>query len=345
MKTLRHLLAVSALALVPAAAFAQAPAPVVDDKSDKVVVVDDMKGEPKKDEGDGKRRRRCNPTPTSPSILGPTGYILTPNAEIAGGGKDNVAVAMGYDLVDNDTAFGQGAPNTNYYKVNLGLFRHLEVGGAFTHINGFGTFDTSYLNVKANVFSPCSPFQLAGGAIDAARTSNIAGNGLATEYVTGSLNVGRWVSFFPTLRVGAGWQTKTPLGVFPVAADAESIFVNGGLMVGKYLEIVGEWINVYDVAGEPQFVNLGGRLHFGGLEVHGYVMNVTEDALGPNIIPVYGASYTFVPKKKKRGGRPSEPEMKGEPKGGKEEVVPVVPVPGASSGLRHRLASNLLSSQ
>jgi hypothetical protein len=118
-------------------------------------------------------------------------------------------------------------------------------------------------------------------------------------------------------------------------------------MVGKYLEIVGEWITAYDTAGEPQIVNLGGRLHFGGLEVHGYVLNVTEDVggLGGNIIPVYGASYTFVPGKKKKRGNGGEPEMKGEPKGGKEEVVPVVPVPGASSGLRHRLASNLLSSR
>jgi hypothetical protein len=340
MSTLRNFLAVTALALLPAAAFAQAPVPAVDDKSDKVVVVE-QKGEGKEEKGGGggKKRAKCNPTPTSPSILGPTGYILTPNAEIAGGGETNFAMAFGYDLVDNDSAFS--GPNVNYYKVNMGLFKHLEVGGTFTHINGFGTFDTAYLNAKANIFKPCSFFQLAGGAIDAADTANIGGQSLRTEYVVGSLELGRWATMFPTLRVGAGWQSHTPIGVIPVAAPDDSIFVNGGLMIGKYLEIVGEWIDVRDA--NVSFANVGGRLHIGNLEVHGYLLDVTEDALVGDIVPVYGASYTFKPggKKHKGGGGKGEPEMKGEPKG-KEEVIPV---PSSSNGLRTRLAANLLAPQ
>jgi hypothetical protein len=340
MSTLRNFLAVTALALLPAAAFAQAPVPAVDDKSDKVVVVE-QKGEGKEEKGGGggKKRAKCNPTPTSPSILGPTGYILTPNAEIAGGGETNFAMAFGYDLVDNDSAFS--GPNVNYYKVNMGLFKHLEVGGTFTHINGFGTFDTAYLNAKANILKPCGPFQLAGGVIDGFDTANIGGLDLRTEYVVGTLEVGRWVKMFPTLRVGAGWQTNTPIGVLPVAAPDDSIFVNGGLMIGQYLEIVGEWIDVQNNAN-ISFTNLGGRLHIGNFEVHGYVLDVFEDALVGNIIPVYGASYTFKGKggkKHKGGGGKGEPEMKGEPKG-KEEVIPV---PSSSNGLRTRLAAKLMA--
>jgi len=347
MTIVRNLLAVSALALLPGMAFAaqDASAPVVD-KSGVDQKVVDQKGDVKgKCEPEGHKRKACTPVPTSPSIIGPTGVIITPNAEIAGGGQSNVAVSMGYDLVDTGSAVN-GFPNDNWYKVNLGLFKHLEIGGTFSHVNDFGTIDSGLLNMKANLLKPGSAFQIAGGVIDAlgGAPTTSEDDGMRTEYVVGQLQIGKCVrGIIGPLRVSGGWMSNTPIPILPVAADTDMFFANGSLMITKYLEAVGEWMDPRTGDVNP-FINLGGRLHFGGLELHAYFLDVTKELGLDEPIPVYGASYTFVPKMKKHHGGKDE-------KGKGEEVLPkgkeeVVPVPSSSSNaVRSRLAANLLRAQ
>jgi len=349
MNIVRNLLAVSALALLPGMAFAaqDASAPTVDKSGVDQKVVDQKGDEKGKCESGGHKHKACTPMPTSPSIYGPTGVIITPNAEIVGGGQSNVAFAGGYDIVDNNIPNGDPFPNVNYYKANLGLFKHLEIGGTFTHINTVGTADQGFMNLKANLLKPGSFFQIAGGVIDALGTGlDFDGtDGLRTEYVVGQVTLGKCVGgFIGPFRASGGWMSNAPIAILPVVVDNDMFFANGSLMITKYLEAVGEWMNFRD-ANVNDVINVGGRLHFGGLEVHGYLLDVTKNLGVNDVIPVFGASYTFTGKAKKHHGGGGEEKGKGEevlPKG-KEEVVPL---PSSSSNsVRTHLAANLLRAQ
>lgn len=267
MKTVRSLLAASALLLVPGAAMA------------------------------------------APNFIGPSGFILTPDATVTPAGCFN----LGYHYLNigtqRDRREGIGCPDVSTIAGNLGVANHFEIGGNWLEVNGVPQADAAWLNMKAEVLGPKSPIQLAGGVMDALDESDRG------AYFAGTINVGHYVKnkLIPrSLRMGGGWGSGNVI---------DGAFANGSFLLGPNVEIMAEWIHHQDTRGLAPcldgHVNAGVRfrpskklaglcLDFGALGVDGNNVNFAG-----------GLSYAFCMAKKHK----PEPEGKGkesEPKGGVE---------------------------
>lgn len=266
----------------------------------------------------------------APSILGPSGYLWTPN-EMTVPGR---CVALGYHHAEGELypvlrAGGAGRvrlvskrPDVNAYKLNLGIGNRLEVGvtalntgeqrvvlgGPFTGRTVGGT--TPMLNGKVSVLPPTFPAQAVVGVIDAFDSVQ------RTPYVYGSSNLAPYLQDLPglwwmpdTVRVGAGWAT----GII------EGAFVNAGIPVLPNFELMFEWMDnrlpgTFGIAGGRQ-VNLGLRMRTA--KAPGFVL----DAGTTNFFdtPIFGASYTYCFPHRVAGGDYGDDEGgKGEKSDGKD---------------------------
>jgi len=248
----------------------------------------------------------------TPNFLGPSGYILTPDASVTPAGCVNI----GYHYFDVDKFIptrNRGIFDVPDFQVlggNIGLFDRLEVGGSWFNRHNDDLLsgpngDAVWLNAKLAVLRQDSPIQLAGGVMDALDDSDAR-----AAYVVGSVNVGEKFKskLLPrTLRVGAGYGTGHVI---------DGIFVNGGFMIGKHVELMGEWIdNQSDEPFENELlgkaldgnINVGGRLHvLEGLTLDAGALGVDAD----DPIITVGATYThcFGKKHKKHDKKDKDEE-------------------------------------
>jgi hypothetical protein len=230
----------------------------------------------------------------APNYLGPSGYMLTPDASVT----PNMCFNAGYHYISDNNSRRTLVPGfspIHSFAGNLGIGNFLEIGGSHLLFSNAQALDTTWLNAKASVLGPNSPFQLAGGVMDALDDFARA------AYVVGSFNIGEKVSvpLLPkSLRLGAGWGTANVI---------DGIFVNGGFLIGKVAEIHGEWID------NTGLVNLGTRWRIPkayGLALDAGVFDVTN-----NPTPGGGLSYTVCFGKKRHKKHDEEDDGKGEMKG------------------------------
>jgi hypothetical protein len=287
-----------------------------------------------------------------PSVLGPSGYIFTPDGFVTPAG----CVAIGYHHTDGDPhvfirpAAGGGiraavvTPDVNAYKLNVGIGNRLELGmtaintGEFTvRTNAAGlvstTGGTNFLaNGKLSLLPPKSAFQVVGGVIDAFDEFQ------RTAYLYGSVNIGPYLRRLPLtqllpkrVQAGAGWGTGM----------IDGVFVNAGIPLSPNLELMFEWLDndLLGVYGPGRQMNIGGRIRIArlpGLAVDVGATNMDNSALRS---PYFGASYTFCRRKhhkKMDGGdgdggaaKPTAPKPGGAPKGSKVSSADYGPVGGA----------------
>jgi len=265
----------------------------------------------------------------APSVLGPNGYIFTPDGFTTPGG----CIAFGYHHADGDLfteirTNPQGVPfarldrpDVNAEVLNIGIGNRLEIGAtAFSSgphrlfVNGEGDTEVvggtePLVNAKLSLLSPRSPIQVVGGVIDALDYVE------RTPYVYGSFNFGPMIHRLPLttllprrIQVGAGWATGM----------IEGAFVNAGLPVTPNLELMFEWLDndipgVYGLEGRQ--INIGGRFRFHKVPGLAIDMATTDfDA------PLFGVSYTYCrlhrhKKHTEEEGGEEKGEPKGEPKG------------------------------
>jgi hypothetical protein len=240
----------------------------------------------------------------SPNYLGPTGYILTPNAKVV----PNMCVELGYHWLDSSNQ-GRFVPNVSQihsFKGNMGFGNFLEIGGSHWRFPSIAGFNTTQLNAKAAI-GESWPVQIAGGVLDALDDTQRG------AYVAGGINVGKKLgsNLLPkSLEVGAGWGTGNIVN---------GIFANGGFMLGPNLQLMAEWIERTGFGNRrvtTQFgmVNTGARLHFkklSGVAIDLGVLDVTRDPT-----PSAGLSYSlcFGKKHKKHVGDDEDEGGKGEEK-------------------------------
>jgi hypothetical protein len=286
--------------------------------------------------GSGLLAGLCGTAQAAPSILGPSGYLWTPN-EMTVQGR---CVAAGYHHAEGELypILRQGAqgrvrlvgqrPDVNAYKVNVGIGNRAELGvtaintgetrvvlgGPFTGRTVGGT--SAMFNGKVSLLPRPWPLDAVVGVIDA------FGSVERTPYVYGSSNIAPYLQATPVLwwvpdsiRIGAGWAT----GII------DGAFVNGGMPLTPNFELMFEWMNnhlpgTYGLNGGSQ-VNLGIRMRTAkapGLVIDAGTTNFFDT-------PVFGASYTLCFPKNTGGGFGGEDEGgKGEKSDGKD-VQPAPP--------------------
>jgi hypothetical protein len=241
------------------------------------------------------------PALAAPGYLGPSGYILTPDAMVA----PDRCLNGGFHFFENDRGRDFSAAAANY-----GIGDRFEVGATFFNVHGPGSSTDFWLNGKASLLKPDQPFQIAGGVIDLLDETDRG------AYVVGSVNVGEQFEseLLPrSLRVGAGWGSGNFI---------DGLFVNGGFALGS-IQLLAEWID------RPNLVNLGGRYQLGGWTFDLAGVNLSHDAS-----VAVGASYTYC---FGRGGgddtdeepNKGEPEQKARATGRRP-----APVPAAAASTR-----------
>jgi hypothetical protein len=233
----------------------------------------------------------------APSYLGPTGYILTPNAEVTPGGCANIGYHF-FDFAGGPNRLG--ASNVSAAHANIGLGDRLELGYTRLIFHDNFTPSANLANAKLSVLGAKSPVMVAGGVLDAFNDI------FRTAYVVGQINVGEHFSktWIPrSLRVGAGWGTGN------VFSPINGVFVNGAVNPIRAVELHGEWMN------NTGLVNTGLRIRpskkLDGLVLDLAAVDVTGVAGGWD--PAGGLSYTFCfGKGKKHEGGDYEDEGKDE---------------------------------
>ena len=260
----------------------------------------------------------------APSVLGPNGYIFTPDGFTTPGG----CIAFGYHHAEGDLfPFVSGdreAPRVSFHRpdinaeaLNFGIGNRLEIGATAFSSGEHRIFvneendaeliggTVPLVNAKLALLSPRSPVQLVGGVIDALDYLE------RTAYVYGSFNVGPMIHRLPLttllprrMQVGAGWATGM----------IDGAFVNAGLPVTPNLELMFEWLdnNIPGVYGlEGRQINLGGRFRFH--KVPGLAVDIATTDFDA---PLFGVSYTYCRMKHhKKSTKGEGGEEKGEPKG------------------------------
>jgi hypothetical protein len=245
----------------------------------------------------------------APNYLGPTGYILTPNADVMEGGCLNT----GYHFLDLSNP-RVANPNISSGYVNAGLFDRAEIGGSalFFHAQPFPNDKTfksrAMLNGKVKVFGPelAWPTTLAVGVMDA--TDSL----FRTAYVVGQVDLSRYAGLpmFPDgLVVGAGW------GAGNRWSPIDGVWVNGRFNPIDYTEAHGEWMS------NTGLTNVGVRVNppfAQGLALDFSAIDVTGVAGGWS--PAIGASYTYCFTGRGGGGGGGDYDDEGGPaKGGMEK--------------------------
>jgi hypothetical protein len=262
----------------------------------------------------------------APGVLGPTGYIYTPDAAVTGAG----GVAFGYHHAFGDPQQipvpGGGRrthqPGLHTFGINFGVGNRLEIGGALLHTNDRRELvdpaeadlhridgEEWLLNGKLALLRPGGRFQLVAGVIDALNEFR------RTPYVYGATDIGpylprsRWIRLPKRFQAGAGWAT----GIL------DGFFLNAGIPVTPNVEMMFEWLD-NDLPGVyrtgQQFV-AGARLRSDRLP--GLAIDVAATSVTAPRFAV-GVSYTFHPFR--RSGNPaSEPEETPGKGGEKKETL------------------------
>lgn len=253
----------------------------------------------------------------APNFIGPSGFIMTPDAMVVGAGCANV----GYHYFNLDRRevidFAPlTAPDFDTIEGNVGVTHYFEIGGTGFQLHRNDSDYRGWLNAKASPLPAKSPVQIAGGVIDALQATR------RTEYAVLGINVGHYMPHqrdLPrTLRLGGGWGTG---GV------VDGWFANGGLRIGPHIELMAEWVEhenrsfIFgdlpggDLESKPGRVNVGARFRVPGarglaLDVAGIGVEESHPILAG------GISYTYCMPKRRHE---EEGKGKGEgPKGGVE---------------------------
>ena len=193
----------------------------------------------------------------APSYLGPTGYILTPNADVTPAGCVNIG-AHNFVLPTVSPSRVTSAHG------NIGIGNRLELGYTRLTFHDQFTPNVNLANAKLAVLGPTSPVQLAGGVLDAFNDL------FRTAYVVGQLNVGEKMNskFIPrSLRAGAGWGTGS------VLSPINGVFVNGAFNPMRAVELHGEWMNNTGMVNTGLRIRPSGRIS--GLILDVAALNVT----------------------------------------------------------------------
>jgi hypothetical protein len=206
------------------------------------------------------------PAAAAPTILGPTGFIVTPDCNVV---RHGVA-SVGYHYLNPGTL---GPNPSSLGKTNVGIGDHFEVGGTFVGTSGPSGPSGVWGNAKASLYAPDNWIQLAGGVLDVNNATQRA------AYVTTLVN-GYWLlrhAKFPVkgLKAGAGYGTGGALN---------AMWVHGSFQMGTPVEVLTEWLSYHNGGGSQ--LNAGLRLRLGGRPLRG----VSLDLLG---LDVTGPSRTW----------------------------------------------------
>lgn len=211
------------------------------------------------------------PAAAAPTVLGPTGFILTPDCNVVRHGVVNT----GYHYVQP----GPLGPNpTSLGKLNAGLSDHLEIGGTFVGTSGPSGPAGAWGNAKVSLYTPDHWVQVAGGVLDVGNSSQRA------AYVTTLLN-GYWLlrhANFPIkgIKAGAGYGSGGPL---------DAMWVQGSFQVGTPVEMLAEWMRYH--SGGSQ-LNAGLRLRLGSRPIRGFSLDLLGfDVTGPGRTWSAGFAY------------------------------------------------------
>lgn len=239
----------------------------------------------------------------APSYLGPTGYILTPNAEVTPASCVNIGA---HNFV---------IPTVSPSRVtsahgNIGIGNRLELGYTRLTFHDQFTPNVNLANAKLAVLGPSAPVQLAGGVIDAFNDL------FRTAYVVGQINVGEKLGKLKvipkSLTAGAGWGTGS------VLSPINGVFVNGGFSPVRQVELHGEWMN------NTGMVNTGLRFRPSG-KLSGIVLDLgaidVTNVAGAGWEPAGGLSWQMCFGKGRKHHDDDE--------GGKDEKSAPAPAPPA----------------
>jgi hypothetical protein len=229
----------------------------------------------------------------SSNFLGPTGYIMTPNAYV----QSDTSFSIGTHFVRGAEIGRVRLPDVAVVHGTLGLFDWAEVGGAYRIVFDNPVPNAAYMNAKVRLTPASFPLAIAGGVQDG--TNSIARNiyGVATLDVLKAMGhgCGKKVGPIQSFQVGGGYRWQSDLGGFPVPA-INAPFANGAIQIGKSVQLMAEWnpdqnlfLNgFYPAVGE---VNAGLRFAIG---VPGLAIDIAGIGLD-NDARTYGGglNYTF----------------------------------------------------
>lgn len=290
------------------------------------------------------------------NVYGITGYILTPSAAVLPSG----CVDLGAHFVHgphipvtlDDTNGTFFCPDVVIPHISVGLFNHLEIGGADRIIlaqpAGVDN-DDIYGNAKFRATGLRNPLQIAAGVQDF--TNNVD----RTEYAVGTLHLGNlsmthsgYLRALRRVEVGGGYRFSEAFGSNP--------FVNGGIGLGSVVQLMAEW-NPEQKFDTNNFVCVSGTVNAGarialskiggplGRVPAGVMLDI--DGIGLDEEPTYavGLNMRFcfgkhAHKKNTEEGGEEKGEEKGEQKGEqKVDASPSVFPAQHSLGLAAHLAS------
>jgi hypothetical protein len=277
----------------------------------------------------------------APSILGPNGYLFTPDGNTTPGG----CVVFGIHHAEGDpqsiTRPGLPPhvvvkrPNVNAFNFNLGLGNRVELG--FSRVStaekrfilvGPGAGREAggqhwLLNGKFALLPPKSPFHLVAGMIDALDSID------RTPYVYGSLNIGQYLPRFALvprrIQLGAGWATGM----------IDGPFVNAGIPISPNFELMFEWLDndLLGVYSAGRQFNAGARLRLGRIPGLAIDIGTTDFSR-----PAFGVSYSICRKRHHRkpaqeeGVFPPAPGSEPKPAPTSPGAPKTAPIPGGQGG-------------
>jgi hypothetical protein len=198
------------------------------------------------------------PACSAPSLLGPTGLLLTPTADALGQSEYN----LGFFVLDTDNA-----NDNNVWVGNVGVSNGVEVGAA--RVKRDGNRDT-ILNAKYGIRPETegSP-GLAVGVIDATDEIESTVYFVASASLTRMLKTHHKEITTPTVHIGVG------------GGGLDGFFGGASVVLGDVLTLMAEY--------DTNDVNLGARLAVGPeLRVHaGFINELNDFALGVSFNKMY----------------------------------------------------------
>lgn len=212
------------------------------------------------------------PAEAAPTVLGPTGFILTPDCNVVRHGVVNV----GYHYLNPGTL---GPNPSSLGKINAGVGDHLELGGTFVGTSGPTGPSGVWGNAKVSLYKPDNWVQVAGGVLDVNNATQRA------AYVTTLIN-GYWLlrhAKFPVkgIKAGAGYGSGGALNAH---------WVQGSFQVGTPVEMLTEWLSYHNGGGSQ--LNAGLRLRLGSRPIRGLSLDLLGlDVTGPNRTWSAGFAY------------------------------------------------------